>query len=274
MSERFRISPPSVWRVGALRDLYTHPLYRSLKSSPALSGELLFDTAAAHIDRILSNECDAAFVAPMEYAVNSSDLVIVPHVGVAASGFSDTIRLYLRDDVKAIRTMAVGTVTTTDVVLARLILGEKYDSVPAILPMAGTVEAMLAKADCALLSGDPLQSVSSPRPFIDLVDEWTDITELPFVHTLCVAKNGSLPKGLSDLLISSVQAGRIELTSVAEDLAASRALSGEYIAQFLSRFSYGFDDISRQSLEAFMEMAFLHGILPDVPEINLGSEGD
>lgn len=269
MTERFPTNPPSVWRIGALRDLYTQPLYRLLHSSPALSGELLFDTPAAHIDRLMSKECDAAFVAPMDYAVNSSDLTIVPHVGVSSSGFSDTIRLYLRDDAKAIRTMAVGTVTTTDVVLARLILGEKYDSVPTIIPVAGSIEAMLLKADCALLSGDQLHSIGSSQPFIDLVDEWTDITEFPFVHTLCVARNGSPPKGLSDLLISSAQAGRIELTSVADDLAASRALSGEYIAQFFSRFSYDFDDSSKQSLETFMEMAFLHGILADVPEINI-----
>ena len=85
MSERFRI--------GAIRDLYTHPLYRILKSSPALSGELLFDTPAAHIDRILSNECDAAFVAPMDYAINSSDLEIHPGVGVLSGGFRNTIRL-------------------------------------------------------------------------------------------------------------------------------------------------------------------------------------
>lgn len=261
MSERFRI--------GALRDLYTHPLYRILKSSPALSGELLFDTPAAHIDRLMSKECDAAFVAPMDYAMNSSDLEILPGVGVLSSGFSSIIRLYFRSELKTIRSMAVGPVTTTDVVLSRIVLNEKYDSAPVIVPVAGSVNEMLAKADCALISGDTLHRTEADHPFLDVVDEWTDITDLPFVHTLCVARSGSVKKDLGDFLIASAQAGRLELQGVADELSRDRALSPEYLREFLSHLTYDFTDTAKESLEAFMQMAFLLGLIGDVPDIIL-----
>ncbi|MHB1049133.1 MAG: MqnA/MqnD/SBP family protein [Bacteroidota bacterium] len=261
MSDRFR--------VGAIRDLYTHPLYRILKSSPAHPGELLFDTPAAHVDRILSNECDAAFVAPMDYAINSSDLEIIPGVGVLSSGFSGIIRLYFRSELKTIRSMAVGPVTTTDVVLSRIVLNEKYDSAPVIVPVAGSVDEMLAKADCALVSGGALLRTEADHPFLDVVDEWTDITDLPFVHTLCVARSGSTKKGIGDFLIASAQAGRLELQGVADELSRDRALSPEYLLEFLSHLSYDFNDTAKESLETFMQMAFLLGLIGDVPDIIL-----
>ncbi|MEW5798155.1 MAG: MqnA/MqnD/SBP family protein [Bacteroidota bacterium] len=253
------------FRIGTLRDLYTQPLYRTLQGSA--SAELLFNTPAVHIDRLMSKESDAAFVHPMDYGINSSDLIIYPGIGVSASGFAGTVRLYLRGELRDIKTMAVGTVTTTDVVLARVVLGEKYDSVPAIVPVAGTVEAMLAKADCALVAGEVLHSVQTKYPFIDLVDEWSDITELPFVHSICVGRSESFNKDLSDLLIVSQESGKNELRTLADELSRDRSQSPDVIYNFLTPFTYGFDDQSRESLETFFQMAFFHGLMGDVPEI-------
>ena len=207
----------------------------------------------------------------MDYAINSSDLEILPGVGVLSGGFSNTIRLYFRNELKTIRSMAVGPVTTTDVVLSRIILSEKYDSAPVIVPVAGTVDEMLAKADCALVSGDALHQIEADHPFLDVVDEWTDITDLPFVHTLCVARSGSTKKGLGDFLIASAQAGRLELQGVADDLSRDYAFSSEYLLEYLSHFSYEFDDVAKTSLEAFLQMAFLLGMIGDVPDIILAN---
>ena len=256
------------FRIGTLRDLYTQPLYCTLQGSA--SAELLFDTPAVHIDRLMSKESDAAFVHPMDYGINSSDLIIYPGVGVSANGFAGTVRLYLRENLQDIKSMAVGTVTTTDVVLTRVVLGEKYDSAPAIVPVAGTVEAMLAKADCALVAGEPLHSIQTKYPFIDLVDEWSDITELPFVHSICVGRSESFNKELSDLLIVSQERGKSELRILADELSKDRTQSPDAIYEFLSQFSYTFDDRSRESLETFFHMAFFHGLMGDVPEIVVG----
>lgn len=263
MTERFRI--------GTLRDLHTQPLYRTITSSPAFTGELVLDTPAAHIDRMMAKECDAAYVAPMDYALNSSDLVIVPGIGASSSGFSGAARLYLRGRLETIRTMAVGTVSATDVVLARIVLGEKYDSAPAVVPAAGPVEAMLAKADCALVTGEALFGITASAPFLDLVDEWSDVTELPFVHTIAVMRDEGYSAPLAELLTASQQAGRLELDAVAEALAAERSLPQAGIREFLSRFSYTFDDSSRESLETFFQMAFFHGMAGDVADIRFGA---
>lgn len=255
------------FRIGALRDLYTQPLYCTLKSSA--SAELLFDIPFAHIERLMGKEMNAAFIHPIDYAINSSDLIIFPGVGVSASGFASTVRLYMRGELHAINSIAVGAVTTTDVVLTRVVLAEKYDSAPSIIPVAGTVDQMLSKADGALVAGDTVLAVHSDKPYIDIVDEWSDISELPFVHSFCAARSESFDKELSDLLIASQAAGKKDLRTLADELSRDHHQSPDTIYNFLSHFSYDFDDQSRESLETFFRMAYYHGMMGDVPEINV-----
>lgn len=257
------------YRIGALRDLWTQPLYRSIKSSSGFPGELLFDTPSNHLDAMMGKQRDTAFVGPMDFAQNSSGMIVYPRLGVSSSGASNVARLYLRKQLKQIRSVAVGNVSATDVVLTRIVLGEKYDAQPAVVPVIGSIEEMLGKADCALVTGDSLLTVQSEYPFIDIVDEWTDITELPFVHTLCIARAETFDAELSTFLVSSQDAGRRELELISKEIAVETSRPSSLIYNYLSHFSYGFDDVSKTSLEEFFRMAFYYGMLGDVPEINI-----
>ncbi len=269
MSSAVRTGQANGRRVGALRDLYTRPLYRTLHRSSGFPGELLFDTPAAQMDGLMSKERDVIYIPPVEYAQNSSGLFLYPELGVSSAGQSNSSRLYLRRNLQKITTMAVGAVMTTDVVLSRIVLGEKYDSEPAIVPALGSVDEMLVKADSALVTGDALLTIDSDLPFIDMVDEWTDMTELPFVHTLCVGRSETFDPALSTLLIASQNAGRSTLESVVNELAAETGHSADLLQNYLSRFSYGFDDLTKTALEEFFRMAFYYGMLGDIPEITI-----
>jgi len=254
-------------RIGGLRDLYTQPLYRTIKGS-ALA-ELLFDTPSVHFDSIMSNEMDAAFTTPVDYALNSSGMILYPNIGVSSSGYSNAARLYLRKNLQLIKTLAVGIVSTTDVALTRIVLGEKYDSEPAIVPVLGPIDEMLAKADCALVTGETLLTLQHDAPFIDIVDEWSDITELPFVHSFCVARSDKFSKEVQSLLLASADVGRESIGSIANEIAAETNRSSDLIQNYLSHFSYGFDELSKTSLEEFFRMAFYYGMLGDVPDITI-----
>lgn len=271
MSSPLHTGPAAGRRIGALRDLYTRPLYHTLKSSSDTPEELLFDTPSAHFDALMSNERAAVYVPPVDFAQNSSGMVLLPGIGVASSGYSNVVRLYLRRNLPLIRSIAIGPVSTTDVVLTRIVLGEKYDAEqPTVVPVAGTVDEMLAKADCALISGDALLTLESDHPFIDIVDEWSDITELPFVHTIAVTRSDLYSAETTAALQASMNSGRDALGSVANALAAETPFSSDLLQNYLSHFSYGLDELSRTSLEEFFRMAFYYGMLGDVPEITFG----
>lgn len=261
------------FQVGVLRDLHARPLFHTLLGSASSAGsstgqaELLFGAPASHIEKIVGKEMDAAFVSPMDYALNSSDLIIFPGIGVRSSGFSGMERLYFRERVKSISTMAVGAVSTIDVVSARVVLSEKYDAAPAVVPVQGSIGDMLAKADCALVSGGDVFTAPEGKPFIDVVDEWSDITELPFVHTLCVVRNDGFNKKLYDLLSDAQQRGRLSIETIANELSASAKLPNETVYQFLSHLSYGLDEESHQALNEFFRLAYYYGMLADIPEL-------
>lgn len=233
----------------------------------------MFDTPSAHFDALMSNERAAVYVPPVDFAQNSSGMVLIPGVGVSSAGYSNVARLYLRRNLPVIRSIAIGPVSTTDVVLTRIVLGEKYDAEqPKVVPVAGTVDEMLAKADCALVSGDALLTLESDHPFIDIVDEWSDITELPFVHTIGVTRTDLYSAETAAKLQAAMNAGRDGLESVANALAAETSLSADLLQNYLSHFSYGFDELSKASLDEFFRMAFYYGMLGDVPEINIGPQ--
>jgi len=58
---------------------------------------------------------------------------------------------------------------------------------------------------------------------------------------------------------------------VADDLSRDNALSPDYLLEYLSHFSYEFNDSAKTSLETFMQTAFLLGMIGDVPDITIGS---
>jgi hypothetical protein len=76
------------------------------------------------------------------------------------------------------------------------------------------------------------------------------MTDLPFVHLLCAGKKGAWNPGVADLLRNVGDAGGL--------LPAGLAV--------------GFDDDVRSGLEEFLRYSFYHGVLPDIPDIEMFEE--
>ena len=109
-------------------------------------------------------------------------------------------------------------------------------------------------------------------PTLDLVDEWTDITDLPFIHLLCAARKEKYKKEIGSLLLSSQEKGVASLPAIAAQQSKELSLPVDAMEQQLERYAYGFDDEAREALGEFFRYAFYLGILPDVPEIEVFGE--
>jgi chorismate dehydratase len=262
--------PEAAFRINALPDLCCLPITFGLqqKDSPAAAG-LLFENAGVNTERILNGECDSALIGPIEYARNSSDFSLYPSIGVSSRGESRTIVLCINRNIRKISSVAIGVVSSSDIVLAKIILSEKFEQEISFVPVIAPVEQMLAKADAALLSGNAVLTQSWSGPKLDLVDEWSDMTDLPFVHNLCAARTEKTLSVLSSLLISSQEHGTHSFERIASDQSKALSLPPDAIEQQLGRYSYGLDEDSREALAEFYRYAFYLGILPDVPEINI-----
>jgi len=126
---------------------------------------------------------------------------------------------------------------------------------------------MLKKADAALVV-NLAPSVGSDRFALDLVEEWNDLTDLPYVHGFWVSYDESLPYSDLHALVQAKRKGLPLLDAIAEDSALELKLTRDVCKAYLSAFSYDLNDAEQEGLSEFFRYAYYHGVIGDIPELN------
>jgi chorismate dehydratase len=267
--------------IGVSEASYLRPLWYGLRNSEG-QFDLRVDIPA-QLPLSLQKRTDnlrCAFLSPIDYARHGGDYRIVPGVAVSSADRSNTIQLFINSDVQDIEKIAVDIRVTSEIVLAKIILAEKYPNretskkTPQFLPMLPNRVEMLRKADAALIVNlHPVEKVEE-KPFaLDLVEEWNDLTGLPYVHGCWVGHDEEDIGGVVRELLRSKEQGMSHLAQIADMLAAEKNLSRQFAAQYLSTFSYELGELEQESLTEFMKYAYFHGILPDVPDLSFFEVG-
>jgi chorismate dehydratase len=155
-------------------------------------------------DRALREAFDLRFALPSDCAAQlasgEADIGIVPVIetarqkleyfrgtGIACHGPVRSILLISKVPLNRIRTLAADAASRTSVMLARVILAEKYGVEPKLVTRAADLAAMLGEADAALIIGDPalrLDPAALPFETLDLGGEWVGMTGLPMVFAV------------------------------------------------------------------------------------------
>jgi chorismate dehydratase len=229
---------------------YIQPLLYGLRN-PSADLELLVDIpsrlALRLQQRIDSVRC--AFLSPIDYARHGGDYLVVPGVGVSSSSRTDTVQLFINPNVQNVETIAVDIRVTSEIILAKIILAEKFPNLAA--------------------SKGSLQFVPADEPFaLDLVEEWNDLTGLPYVHGVWVGHDEPGAEAFVETLLLAKEHGLLHLAEMAEVISTEHKVTREFGIQYLSGFSYGLGEEEQQGFAEFVRYAFYHGILPDVPDLN------
>ncbi len=226
-------------------------------------------------DRIPLFEGGFVFLSPFDYARYGAEYCIVPDVCVASSSATGTARLYINEGVGDIRTMAVDLRVTAEIILAKILLIEKFRNLSTDVndirhvPVTTASETMLAKADAVLAMNFGFELPPSANAFsIDLVEEWHDLTELPYVHGFWAGREDNVAVEDVQRLIRTKQEGVASLDLLATRIGRERNLSHEQVRAYLHSFSYTLGEAEGKSITEFIRFAFYHGILPDAPDLN------
>ena len=221
-----------------------------------------------------------AFLSPIDYARRGGDYCIVPGVGVSSVNRSNTIQLFINPDVHDIEKIAVDIRVTSEIILAKIILAEKFPNRESskktlqFLPMLPNRDEMLHKADAALIVNlHPVEDVEEEPFALDLVEEWFDMTGLPYVHGCWVGHDEEDLGSVIRELLRSKDRGIAHIGQIADVLAVEKKLPRQFVSQYLSNFSYDFGELEQESMTEFMKYAYFHGILPDVPDLNFFEVG-
>jgi chorismate dehydratase len=255
-------------RLGVPAWFFTWPLTLPLRA--ATNFTLAVDAPGRLALRLREHDLDAALLSPIDFARDSSSYRIVPGVGVASQSVNNTVTLHFREGLHGVATLAADPAHTSEIVLAKIILAEEFDVSPKIVPFQGPLDLMLGKADAALLVGDPSLRESQTHPnVVDLVEAWTEMTELPYVHCFWCGREEELDEEDVLNLQRARDAGVATMDDIAAE-AASRAPSLMPVADLrahLETFAYDFSPDAEEGLKEYLRYAYYHGVLPDVPDV-------
>lgn len=262
-------------RLAASDEVYLKPLLFGL-DRPDSPFELQLDIPAKNAIKLSerSEGIRNAFLSPIDYARHGAEYCIIPNICVASSQRTETIQLFLKSELHNINRIAVDIRVTSEIILAKIILIEKYHNLPSgnsnllFIPMMPDVDAMLAKADAALLVNDKHKTLIPSGTFVlDLVEEWNDLTDLPYVHGFWVGREEELTLDEAKALTMAKENGVRLKPQIAQTVARQQNLSLDEMTQYFSYFSYDLGEREEEGLAEYIKYAYYYNVISDVPDI-------
>jgi predicted solute-binding protein len=250
--------------LGVPHHVYTHPLWWLLKDH---SGFQIQPDDPAHLAiQLRRQHLHGALLSPIDYARDYAVYRIIPHVAVSSRGKSNTILLTFAKGLRSIRTIAVHPASASEIVLTHVVLAEKYDIHPTFVPIAS--DTPQPQTDARLFVGDPI-SFRDVTDAIDIVDEWTDMSNLPYVHSLWVSRPDALTASEIAAIVDAGKTGGASFMDVISRSLTAQAIPAGSYEEFFSSFAYSLDEEEVSGLTEFLRMAYYHGILNDIADVKM-----
>jgi len=180
-------------RLGAVEYLNARPLVYGLERQPRF--DLRYDIPSECARLLHAHAIDVGLIPSIEYLRGSQPYRFVPGPAVTSRGPVASVAIYTRVEPRDIRSIAMDTSSRTSVALSTVLLRRVFGVAPEAVPMDPDLDAMLARADAALIIGDnalflnpqPDLAIRNPQSEIrklDLGELWTGSTGLPFVYAV------------------------------------------------------------------------------------------
>ena len=251
---------------------------------PPLAGNL---AARYRIDWMLPSECADRLAAgtadiglvPIAALAHNPELLIVPGCTVASRDYVRSLLLVRRAGrtLSDIRTLAADTASRTTIAYARIMFQRWGNAAVEFLPAAADLDAMLDRADAAIVIGDPallaLEERANRRErheeelvYHDIAHEWRTMTGLPFVSAVWAARPDAQANWdrLAADFVSSRDHGLANIEALAAEWSNKLPLAEHTIRRYLSEnIHYILDDECVEGMRGFFRMASEAGVLPD-----------
>jgi len=259
-----RHAPSGLLRLGAVAYLNAEPSVHGLEREPGFRIER--DLPSRVAERLHAGEVDLGLVPSIEYAFGR--YAIVPGVAIASRGAVRSVCLFHRVPLERVRRVALDTSSRASAGLVRVLLHARLGRDPEYVPMAPGLDRMLAEAEAALLIGDPALDLESDVARVDLGEEWTRLTGLPFVYAFWAGPAGAVsPQGVKRLQ-QALASGLASLPEIATRQAGGDpARAAKYEAYLSENIVYRLGEAEQAGLLEFFRRAHALGLVPAVPEL-------
>jgi chorismate dehydratase len=251
-------------RLGAVSYLNVEPMLHGLGADPGF--EIVRAVPSRVADMLHAGAVDLGVIPSIEYAFG--DYAIVPGIAIASRGPVGSVCLFHSGPLDAIRRVALDTSSRTSVALVRILLRARLGRDPEYVGMPPSVGGMLEAADAAVVIGDPALYHPGSEPRLDLGEDWTRTTGLPFVYAFWAGRPGVVTPGQVGRLQDALRGGLSALPAIASTyngLGAGRAAISEAYLRENVVYALGEDEL--RGLREFYRRAHALGLVPRLPEL-------
>ncbi|MFG1802558.1 menaquinone biosynthetic enzyme MqnA/MqnD family protein [Micromonospora carbonacea] len=271
-----RIARP---RVGHIQFLNCLPIYWGLMRSGALIDvDLHKDSPDRLSAALVAGDLDIGPISHVEYLRHADELLLLPDLAVGSDGPVLSVNMVSTRPLAALGggRVALGSTSRTGVLLARLLLGERYGVHPDYFRCPPDLTQMLLEADAGVLIGDVALRALYEAPqrgleVTDLGQAWRDWTGLPMVFAVWAvrrefaAAHPGLVKEVHEAFLRSRDLCLAELDQVAEAAARWESFDAATLATYFRALDFSLGERQVAGLREFARRAAEIGEAPPLP---------
>jgi chorismate dehydratase len=227
-------------------------------------------------DRLAAGTADVGLV-PIAALAQTPGLSILPGCTIASKDYVRSLLLVRRNNrpLEAIRTVAADTASRTTIAYARILFQKWGNGAARFVPMAADLDAMLERADAAIMIGDPALMALEERAnrrerqeeelvYHDIAHQWRALTGLPFVSAVWAVRADVPVETIGDDFVRSRDHGLENIDALAAEWSEKLPLAEHTIRRYLSEnIHYTLDAECVDGMRGFFRMAAEAGVLPD-----------
>ncbi|XTZ17152.1 menaquinone biosynthetic enzyme MqnA/MqnD family protein [Micromonospora echinospora] len=266
-------------RVGHIQFLNCLPIYWGLMRSGALIDvDLHKDSPDRLSAALVAGDLDIGPISHVEYLRHADDLLLLPDLAVGSDGPVLSVNVVSTRPLAELdgRPVALGSTSRTGVLLAQLLLGERYGVRPAYFRCPPDLTQMLLEADAGVLIGDvALRALyEAPRRGLavtDLGQAWREWTGLPMVFAVWAvrrdfaAAHPGLVKEVHEAFLRSRDLCLSELDEVAASAARWEPFDAKTLASYFRVLDFSLGERQVAGLREFARRAAEAGEAPALP---------
>jgi len=266
-------------RVGHIQFLNCLPIYWGLMRSGALLDvDLHKDTPDRLSAALVAGDLDIGPITLVEYLRHADELLLLPNLAVGSDGPVLSVNLVSTRPLAELdgRPVALGSTSRTGVLLAQMLLTERYSADPEYFRCPPELSQMLLEADAAVLIGDVALRAMYEAPALglevtDLAAAWKEWTGLPMVFAVWAVRRdfAAAQPGMVKEVHEAFQRSRDlclgELDDVAEAAARWEPFDAATLATYFRALDFSLGERQIAGVREFARRAAERGEVPPLP---------
>jgi len=271
-------------RISIVEYLNTAPLVRGFTHGP-LRGkyELSFTVPSQCAEALRSGAVDIAIIPAIEYQ-RTKGLVVLPGMCIASKRTVRSLLLVSKEPLRKVKRIALDRSSRSTQTLTRILCEKQWGIAPEFFEADPELNAMLERADAALLIGDPALRVAlrgeralkmeGVRLHVyDIVEEWRAMTNLPAVLAVWAGRPEVITKDIVDDFQASLDFGMQHLEEISAEAGEAMKLHPVELKRYLTEnIDYRLDEENLRGLSRYFDLAAEMGLIGRVKEIVMAGE--